>query len=239
MQNEKTSKTEITKWLRELRDAIPKSTDVITPRTLDIWASRLVQIPRDVLAAAALLLIERHTFFPSLKEILDVCREITYEGRIPNAGEALEELLGAARRVGYCQPCPEFSHPAVGKALGAIGGWRYFCSSENFMSDRARFFDVYEKLREQAYREETMPEFTKEVAAKYLKQIEARAAPQISGGERARLSSGEGVRPNKPGKPRSPSQPRNVVPIRPKVLGEHMTEEQWRARKEGVKEKLR
>ncbi len=235
---EKASKSQAIKWLRELKEAIPKGSDGVSAKTLDIWGSRLARISQEVLAAAALVLIERNTFFPSLAEILEVCREITCEGRIPNAGEAYEEVTTAMRRVGYWNPCPEFSHPAVGKALRAIGGWRYLCSSENSVSDRARFYESYERLREQSYREETMPELSKQVAAKYLKRLEAKAASTVARAEGARLPGRKEVgSPNTPGKPRSSLQ--NVVPLRPvstTLLGEEMTAEEWEEHKSQLKE---
>jgi len=227
---EKSSKSQAIKWLRELKEAIPKGADSVSAKTLDIWGARLTRVSQEVLVAAALVLIERHTFFPSLAEILEVCREITCEGRIPSTGEAYEEVTTAMRRIGYWNPCPEFSHPAVGKALRAIGGWKYLCSSENSVSDRARFYESYERLREQAYREETMPDLSREIAAKYLKRLEANAASTVTRTDRARLLGRKEVA--------SPSRPRSIhqTIVSMKLLGEEMTDEQWEERKSKLKE---
>jgi hypothetical protein len=141
------------------------------------------------------------------------------------------------RRVGYYRPCPEFSHPAIGKAVRAIGGWRYLCSSENTVSDRARFFETYERFREQAHREETMPELTKEVAAKYLKRLEAKTADKEGSVVRLRprLAGGKEVSsPERPAEPRPVSSRRGA----PKLVGDGMTDEEWEARKQRLKDKL-
>lgn len=201
-----TTEAQAVKWLTGLKEAIPKGSDSITLKTVSIWSAHLTKITPDVLAASALVLVERHTFFPSLAEILEVCREINCQGRIPDAGEAYEEILVAMRRVGHWRPCPEFSHPAIGSALGAIGGWKYLCSSSNNISDRARFFEIYGKRREEAHREETMPEFSRAIAAKYLKQITDRAVAS-----------------------RQPKEPL-------KLLSEDLTEEQWEDKKRRLKD---
>lgn len=65
------------RWLKELREAIPKGSDQITARTLDIWSHRLVRIPMSVLVVVANILVERHTFFPALAEILQVSKEVS------------------------------------------------------------------------------------------------------------------------------------------------------------------
>jgi hypothetical protein len=74
--NEKQSRADRLKWLRELRAAIPKTADQITGRTLEIWSARLLSIPMPTLLLAANILVDRMTFFPALAEILAVCREV-------------------------------------------------------------------------------------------------------------------------------------------------------------------
>jgi hypothetical protein len=216
-------------WLESLRRAVPKGSDCLrpgdkkTPGTLEIWAQRIIEIQADVLAAAALVFKDRLVFFPSLAEILEVCREISGEGKIPTAGEAYEEVTTAMRRVGYYQPCPEFSHPAVGQALRAVGGWKYLCSSENSVSDRARFFEVYGRFREQAFKEETMPEFSRQVVAKYLGQIEAKAKKRLPASMRPVLVERKPV-------PRRESRAGYEI-------GGDMSEEEWAEHVRALKEK--
>jgi hypothetical protein len=79
---ERQSRADRIKWLKELRAAIPKTSDQITTRTLEIWSVRLLKIPMPILVVAANILAERLTFFPSLAEILAVCREV--ENRADN-----------------------------------------------------------------------------------------------------------------------------------------------------------
>jgi len=80
MENEKQRLSDRIAWLTDLREGIPKTSDKITPRTLEIWSRRLVSIPMSTLVLAANILVERHTFFPALAEILGVCREISDGG---------------------------------------------------------------------------------------------------------------------------------------------------------------
>lgn len=111
--SEKQSRADRTKWLKELRAAIPKTSDQIQPRTLEIWSRRLLHVSMPTLVRAANILAERLTFFPSLAEILIICREVEnraanrrwklnlemWEQESISPGEAkklLTEVIGAA-----------------------------------------------------------------------------------------------------------------------------------------------
>ncbi len=76
MENEKQAVSDRLRWLKKLRAGIPKTSEKITPETLEIWSRRLAQVPMPTLFAAANVLLERHTFFPALAQILDVVREL-------------------------------------------------------------------------------------------------------------------------------------------------------------------
>lgn len=171
------SKTEISKWLERLREGWATS-PILSKGTLEIWSASLAKYPLEVLVAAAPLLSQREKFFPnSLAVIIDACDEIMgSDYKIPLPGEAYEELMHKVMKIGIYGAVPEFSHPAIAEAMGAVGGWRYLCSSQNMVSDRARFFEVYGHFRERAERQEKMPEITKEVAKKFFAELTDRAS---------------------------------------------------------------
>lgn len=68
------------RWLRELQEVIPKEASNVSKRTLEIWSRYLVRFSLETLEATANILIEREVFFPSLAEILAVCREAAKRG---------------------------------------------------------------------------------------------------------------------------------------------------------------
>ena len=68
------------KWLRELQEGIPKEAGNVSKRTLEIWSRYLVRFSMETLELAANILVEREVFFPSLAEILSVCREAAKQG---------------------------------------------------------------------------------------------------------------------------------------------------------------
>ncbi len=173
---------EATKWLHKLRQAIPTGADKITAETAEIWSKRLAEIPAEGLAGAALVLYERCKFFPSLAEILEVCREVMGENDVPNMGDAYAEVREAFRDVGFYGD-PGWSHIAIKKAVHAVGGWKYLCSSENQVADRARFYEVYGKYEEEAYKEKTTPELTKQIAKRCLEEVYERAEKLRGGGD--------------------------------------------------------
>lgn len=72
----KESRADRIKWLTELREAIPKFSDQVTKRTIEIWSLRLLRISMPTLVMAANILAERNASFPSLAEILVICREV-------------------------------------------------------------------------------------------------------------------------------------------------------------------
>ncbi len=163
-----TTKLEAAEWLVKLSKQWAVSPK-LSPDAVELWSTLLSKYPIEVLIYAAQLLVERQDWFPSgIAQILKVCKEITGddESSVPLAGEAWDEVRRQEFRQG-ANCTPEFSHEAIEQAVRGVGGWRYLCLSENFVSDRARFFEVYEDFAERAQREESMPEGARQLRAQH------------------------------------------------------------------------
>ena len=60
--------------------------------------------------------------------------------------EAWGEVIQAIQRFGFYRS-PVFDDPLIARAVDALG-WKYLCSSENVVADRAHFAKVYEQFVE-------------------------------------------------------------------------------------------
>lgn len=74
----------------------------------------------------------------------------------PDLDEALSEVMAQMRQVGYLGK-PEWSHPAIGAAVEALGGWVKCCESSWDTSMRAQFRDMFASAAKRWQRESGVP----------------------------------------------------------------------------------
>jgi hypothetical protein len=88
----------------------------------------LQDLELDELQAAVAWLISNHesNFLPSIATIRKAAK-LSGAAQLPTSTEVLAEVKQEIRRVGHAQS-PQFSHPAIDKAVRAIG-WREICMS--------------------------------------------------------------------------------------------------------------
>lgn len=123
----------------------------IEEETIQIYIKFLLDLPCEAGQAAALELIASSRWFPAVAELRQAAVEAMPENQIPGPGEAWGEVVGQLRAVGWYGR-PSFSHPAITKAVKAMG-WRELCMSENVVADRAHFLRIYENYQERAKKE--------------------------------------------------------------------------------------
>lgn len=83
-------------------------------------------------------------------------RKLNFVPEIPDEDQAYTEVMAAVRRVGYVG-FPGWSHPAVGHAVDAVGGWLAICESTNEPALRAHFGQMYASACRRAVREQETP----------------------------------------------------------------------------------
>jgi hypothetical protein len=119
-----------------------------------VYVRELRDLDPEVLEVAARQLIRTTTFMPKVHEVLVAVRAVV-AGQQPDPGEGWIEVVESFSAVGrYGRP--RWSHPLIGRAVEAIGGWRWLCDSENPVADRAQFIRAYERLAARAEREELL-----------------------------------------------------------------------------------
>ena len=140
--------------------------------TIEAYVVALADIdPLSLESAILHLLSQDRDFMPTAGTIRHTSFDLQAgNGGPPTAYEAWE-LAGKAINAGAGYPVtgifqdPDV-HPLVDKAVRYIGGWRQLATSENYVSDRARFIDAYNQVREREIEEVRMlPQVREQVKA--------------------------------------------------------------------------
>lgn len=169
-----TTKKDIINLITVLKAGFPKQ--VITEEQFDqmipVWHSILEDIPVELLVAAASdYCAQDNPFFPSVGQIRQRALDMTAtDADRLTAGDAWDEVCRAFRSHGRNR-LPEWSHPDIERTVKAMGGWIYLCTSENPISDRARFMDTFGAYRKRAETDRRMLPSTREIVSRY-RQLE-------------------------------------------------------------------
>jgi hypothetical protein len=117
----------------------------LNSQAVGVYVRLLADIPDEVLGQAALDLLSRSTYFPTIAELrtaaLDLLEAVD---PFPSEYEAWGEVQEQISQVGHSGE-PTFSHPLVGRVVDILG-WRYLCLSAETVADRAHFFQAYKSL---------------------------------------------------------------------------------------------
>ncbi len=134
------TKTEYARIAVELNSLWPSSKwDVGTMRAGE---KQLLDLdPGQVMAAVETLAAEGERFAPGPGQVRKRALEMVGE-QVPSADEALSEVYRQIASSGYLR-VPEWTHPAIGDTVAAMGGWTALCASEDAMADRAHFLRLY------------------------------------------------------------------------------------------------
>lgn len=186
------TQADIVDLITVLRAALPKQS--ISSKQFDemvpVWTMILEDIPAELLGIAAKEWCSKDDpFFPSVGQIRTGALDLiaTDADRI-TAADAWDEICRAFRSVGHTRS-PEWSHPDIGRAVQGVGGWRYLCTSDNPMADRARFMDTFKVYRRRAETDRRMLPATREFVAQH-RQIEAGGPAGLIEAEVKRLAEG-------------------------------------------------
>lgn len=97
--------------------------------------------PGQVMAAVETIAAMGERFAPGPGQLRKQALEMLGE-QVPTADEALAEVHRQIAACGYVR-VPEWTHPAIGDTVAAMGGWAALCASEDHMADRAHFLRLY------------------------------------------------------------------------------------------------
>lgn len=118
-----------------------------TAATLHTWTHLLSDFSEDALRGAMVAHIRSSKFPPSVAEIVEQAR-LQSASEDPTAGEAWAEVTKVVK---YDDPNEvSWSHPRIGNAVEAIGGFNMLVNSHirDRTANRARFIEAYREARD-------------------------------------------------------------------------------------------
>ena len=134
-------------------------------QTVAMYDRLLADIPDEILQTVVYHAISESKILPTIAEIRESAYSTTHPNRL-TAIEAWETVKTQMRRVGWVGT-PRFNDEITAQVVKSLG-WRYLCSSENEMADRAHFCKAFDAM---AQRQETDAKLLPEV--RELRQIMA------------------------------------------------------------------
>lgn len=141
--------------ITELATAFPRQS--VPADTIKTYITHLSDYPEPAVIAACRLAVRSCTFFPSVREIIDLMDQEA-AGDDSVAEIAWSEVLREVRRVGYQPqrvfrngefidpPQPVFSSPLVRDTVESVG-WRLICASDKPEDVRKQFIFTHRAMR--------------------------------------------------------------------------------------------
>lgn len=126
------------------------------PETFTL-AERLL-MPMDARAVAAAIeqfSLDGREFAPTMGQVAKRAQEVIQQVNgtvVPDGQQALSEVYDRIGRCGRYQ-VPEWTHPAIGAAVEAMGGWEATCGDDNRDAYRAHFLRLYDTMKGRLERE--------------------------------------------------------------------------------------
>lgn len=96
--------------------------------TLDVYWQALAAYPADAVEAVVREHIATSKFFPAVAELVQPLRQAA-AGPVLTPEAAWEEVMAAVRRYSVYAPHPPWSHPAIARAVLAVGGYESICAA--------------------------------------------------------------------------------------------------------------
>lgn len=129
--------------LKVLQDAYPR--EPLPEDTLELYARMLLDLPVDLARRAVLAVIASRPYPtpPTIGEIRQAAARLILHA--PTAAEALAEVRDQIREASGIYGSPRFSHPAIARAVDAIG-WHNICQTQEPEVMHAQFIRVYEMV---------------------------------------------------------------------------------------------
>lgn len=122
-----------------------------TTRSLAGYLAALGDLPYDLVRRATVDAIRTHDKMPAPATLRRLALAlVTTEAPDPDtAWTEVRDAFGRTGRTGT----PAWSHPAIGRAVAAIGGWARLCLSTDPTGDRIAFARAYRTLADRAEHE--------------------------------------------------------------------------------------
>lgn len=130
---------ETTRLLAMMRGYWPRQ--AVTEEVVMAYSEMLADLSWAAASMAVKELAATSQWWPAISEIRGVVARLQVSPA--TSGDAWAEVCQAVRNVGRYK-VPEWSSPAVERAVDAVGGWQVICDSEMLAAERKCFLAAYE-----------------------------------------------------------------------------------------------
>lgn len=140
-----------------IKGSYPNSKVCADDFTMELWFHALMDIDYKVLLLAVEQWISTNKWPPTIADLREACLNITL-GPLPDWGKAWQQVVKAIGSYGHTQPQKAFdSMDYLTRAAVERVGWKDLCLSENLVSSRANFRDIFNQIAMQARQREQLP----------------------------------------------------------------------------------
>lgn len=173
------NKQEFSKWAMALKTYYPREQILPNQQAMELWFNALNDLSMDVAEAALMKWVATNKWSPTIAEIRETATGVKH-GAKKDWSEAWADVRTAIAKFGMYRPgeALESLEPVTREAVRRLGFYN-LCVSENEISDRARFKEIYEGLADGEHIQQLLPIGLKDVIAK------------IQGDERLQIESGD------------------------------------------------
>lgn len=157
------TKKDMTVVLNILKTAYPRFYQNLGANEIDdvinLWFVMLGDTDLETIKLALYKIIATSVYPPTIAELRNDIAKIN-KGEIEDAGEAWDKILKAIRKYGIYREQEALStfSPSILACIRSLGGWRYICTSETIMADRAHFFKIFENIQKREQERRVIPE---------------------------------------------------------------------------------
>lgn len=134
---------EVTKLVGVLAASYPQIQ--MSDASIKAYVAMLKDVPIDTLKTSVEQCVVESEFLPTIAKLRDRALSLVRPER-KDPMEAWGVVIRTIERVGFYRS-PTFDDPLIAKAVDCLG-WKYLCTSENIVADRAHFAKAYQQFCE-------------------------------------------------------------------------------------------
>lgn len=173
------NKQEFSKWAMALKTYYPREQLLPNQQAMELWYNALNDIPMEVAEAALMKWVATNKWSPTIAEIRETVTGVKH-GEKKDWSEAWADVRLAIQRFGMYRAgeAMDSFEPITREAVRRLGFYN-LCVSENEISARARFREVFENLADSDHVRKQLPIGLRDV----IKHIQGNTVLGIEGGD--------------------------------------------------------
>ena len=153
------SREEFFKFSAALRTYYPRERLLPNKEAMELWYTQLNDLSYEVAVKVLSIWVTTEKWSPSIAEIREKALELTDVSVSNNWADGWEQVLKAIKHYGrYRESEALATMDETTRLVTKRLGFRNICDSENIVSDRAQFRNIYEQVSERQKKEAQIPE---------------------------------------------------------------------------------